>query len=452
MDKKTAAGKNRNVVFACVFCLLFFCGVVGSLVLAVVTRGKSFEMTLFHPNDSLNQDFFMDFFNSIRDASTMDVYEKGIIYPPLANLLFFFFSKFMPIEITSTSFYGRYDTQTNQRMIMVYLIFALLCVVMFALMSKYYLKKNRVSNGLAEVLSFIFILFYPTVYCIERGNIILLSMICTAFFVFFHDSREKMVREASLLLLAVAAALKIYPAVFGLLLLVERRYRSALKAVGYGLVLFFVPFLFYEHGASLFQFIQNLITFSSDNKASYSTDSVSILNLFYYLSDKYVSLGQIVFIAAELISIAALFFVPKKWHRYMLLSIILLNVQSVSSSYSMVFMIIPLIAFFADKQKKGIRDVIYLILFSLLLIPIPCFYIDHPEWVQGLFNAFHLNVSYNINRVLALPVVQIFFLFMCAEAIAHAVEVKRSGKPLISCIIGEPKKKTVPAKEGESAS
>lgn len=441
MGKKRIEAKNKNKIFAIIFCIVFAVCTFISFILVVATRGTSLSYTLFRPNETLNQDFFMDFFNSIRDASRMDVYERGIIYPPLANLLFLFFSKFISHELTETTFYTRYEMQTNQRAIMVYLIFAFLCVVIFALITKVYLKKNQVSNGLAEVLSFIFLMFYPTYYCIERGNIILLAMIATAFFVFFHDSKNKNVQDAAMLSLAFAAAIKIYPAIFGLLYLVEKKYYSALKTIGYGIFLFFVPFLFYNHGQSFILFVQNLIQFNSENKSFYQADSVSILNFFYYLSDKYVVIGQIFFVLIELLSIVALFYVPKKWQRYALLSIMLLNIQSISSSYSMVFMIIPLFAFLADKGEKDKIDIIYLIFFCLLLVPLPCLYINHPEWVQGIFSAFHLEVSYNVNRLVGMPVMQLFNFCLFLEALLHAIQLKKQGIPLLSKIISNPKQK-----------
>ena len=437
MGRKKIGQKNRVSVFAVVFIILFALGVFASLILAIVTRGHSLEMTMFHPNDSYNKDFFMDFFNSIRDASTMDVYENGIIYPPLANLMFLFFSKFISPEITSTSFYFRYNTQTDQRMIIIYLVFVMICFVFFSLITKYYLKKNLFNGGMAEVFSFIFVMFYPMYYCLERGNIILLAMICTAFFVFFHDSKDKLISDLALIALAVAAGLKIYPALFGLLLLAEKRYRSALKAVIYGVVIFFVPFIFYNHGASLILFIKNVLTFSSSNKAHYQIDSVSIINIFYYLSDKYVAVGKVAFILAELAALVSMFIVPKKWQKYALLSIMLLNIQSVSSSYSMVFMLIPFLAFISDRSKKQPIDILYLILFSLLFVPIPCFYINNPELVESFFALINMQVSYNINQLLALPTIQLLFFCMCVEAISHSIRLKKQGGKLSECFFGK---------------
>ena len=56
-------------------------------------------------------DFFMDFFNSIRDAAQGGaVYtERRVIYPPLANLIFLALSRFTPESYNDTPFEDRYE-------------------------------------------------------------------------------------------------------------------------------------------------------------------------------------------------------------------------------------------------------------------------------------------------------------------------------------------------------
>ncbi|MBR1810317.1 MAG: DUF2029 domain-containing protein [Clostridia bacterium] len=440
MDKKPTAAKNNASIFITIFVILFALCIAAMLVMAVITRGASFTATLFHSDDTYNKDFFMDFFNSIRDASSMDVYKKGVIYPPLANLLFFALSKLISPSVTGTSFTQRYAMQVNQQAIVIYFLFAILCVAALSFIIKYYLKSKQ-NKAWAEVLSFLFLFFYPFYYCIERGNIILLAMIFSAFFVFFHDSESKTARRASYILLGAAAGLKIYPAFFGLILLQKKRYKAALRTMVYGLLFFFVPFLFYHFGADFFTFLENVFGFSSENKQHFTFGSVSVMNVFYYLSDKYVPLGKVLFVLTELVAVAAVFTVPKDWQRYALIAYMIVNIKSVSSSYALIFFIIPFVVFLSRSTKKRGVDWFYFLLFCLILLPLPCFYYFHPEIIQPFFSSMGLPVVLNLNQVIALPVVQAMYLFLCLEALINFIHKVKAGQKPLSFFYQKPKMK-----------
>ena len=88
--------KNRlnNTKLLTSYYIIFSVSAILFFVMLAVTDGKSFSETIFR--NSVGSDFFMDFFNSIRDASTKDVYKEGIIYPPLANIFFYVLSGMQP--------------------------------------------------------------------------------------------------------------------------------------------------------------------------------------------------------------------------------------------------------------------------------------------------------------------------------------------------------------------
>lgn len=443
MNKKKSAKISRSNMFFIVFAV--FCGlcIIGNLILAVMSHGDSLAQTLFRNSSvNYNQDFFMDFFNSIRDAGSLDVYTKGVIYPPLANLIFLFFSKFIQSSLVNTPFDFRYAFQSNQRAIVIYLIFAMLCVVSLSVIIKYYLKDKNTALK-AELLSFVFIIFYPTYYCLERGNILILSMIFTAFFVFFHDSKNRAVREYALIFLAVAAGLKLYPALFGLILLNEKRYKEALKAIIYGIVFFLLPFVAYGFNDGLLLFFKNIFAFSSENKSAFVFGSTSIVNAAYYFGDKFINIGKILFVATEVIAAVCVFIAPKKWQKYLLMTYMLVNIQSVSSTYALIFMIIPFVVFMSDKNKKRKSDWIYLILFCLLLLPLPCVYFFDANIIGYVRAIFKINSVYSVNKLIALPVTQLMFMLVCVESLKNFVYQIKKGKKIPEIFSAEKTKKTV---------
>lgn len=450
MEKIKSLLKNRSAMFCAVFFLLFFVCIFIDLIYAIRSDGASFYYSLFYAEtESTNRDFFMDFFNSIRDAGDLDVYDKGVIYPPLANLLFFFFSKFISKSLTDSDFDMRYSLQMNQRAVILYLLFALICVIGFSLIVKYYMKKSR-SAAVAEVFSFMFIFFYPFYYCVERGNILLLAMILSAFFVFFHNSQSKTVRELSYIVLALAAGLKIYPAFFGLILLVEKRYKAALKTVLYGILCFFVPFLAYDFGNGLFQLIENVLAFSQTNKASFTFGSTSIMNLAYYLGDRYIPLGRIAFVVLELLAVFCAFLAPQKWQKYLALTYMIINIQSVSSTYAAVFLLIPFYVFMSGKTKKQPADWIYLILFCLLLIPLPCLYYYNATYAVQFYEMLNLPYSSAVNKLVAWPATQLMFFLVVVESFANLIHAKKKGIKLSSFFYKKPVKRSA-AKKPDAA-
>ena len=118
--KKTAAPKKKtelSSVFIIVFLSLFALCFVLMLAMSLKTRGEAFLQTLFYADNSTNRDFFMDFFNAMRDAKDMDVYTRGAILTPLASLMFFLLAHMIPQNVIDSTFSLRYSMQANQQAI-----------------------------------------------------------------------------------------------------------------------------------------------------------------------------------------------------------------------------------------------------------------------------------------------------------------------------------------------
>ena len=115
-------------------------------IMLAITDGESFYHTLFR--NSVGTDFFMDFFNSIRDASTKDVYKEGIIYPPLANIFFYVLSLMIDPELAATSFSRRTMLQRDYVCLFIYFVFVTLCLLLFSKLLKHKLIIRKEKNTL----------------------------------------------------------------------------------------------------------------------------------------------------------------------------------------------------------------------------------------------------------------------------------------------------------------
>ena len=200
--------------------------------------GNGFYTDMFFGN---SRDFFMDFFNSIRDASSVDtVYtEAGVIYPPMANLIFLILSRFLPGVYNSTDFDDRYDWVKYSAPFMLVVITAMI----FAIALHWIVRSNLdESNKRRAALFSIFAVFnVPVLYMIERGNILMFCFLSLLIYAFTYNSESKSTREIGLIALAFAFSLKLYPVIFGWILIRDKRFKDAIRCAIYGIAMIVLP-------------------------------------------------------------------------------------------------------------------------------------------------------------------------------------------------------------------
>ena len=123
------------------------------LVLSAISAVSIFILNILSHGSILNDmyygsDYFMDFFNSLCDASTKDVYsERGVIYPPLASILFYLFSKMVPPEYAAFDFESgkrhRFYSQGSSQLL--FLIFVIVFVILLAILL-YSILQRKLTN------------------------------------------------------------------------------------------------------------------------------------------------------------------------------------------------------------------------------------------------------------------------------------------------------------------
>ena len=195
-------------------------------------------------------DLFMDFFNSIRDVSQgTGVYtERHVIYPPMANLIFLICMRFVPEEYASTSFEDRESWANYPSAVLVCFLFLFVFTILLLLA----LQKNLPGHGGKKaVLVFFLIVNPPVLYLLERANLLLLSILSLAVYALYYNAGQKWKRELALLALAFSFSIKLYPAVFGWFLIVDKRYKEAIRCILYGIAMFLIPSFFFGGPVSI---------------------------------------------------------------------------------------------------------------------------------------------------------------------------------------------------------
>lgn len=227
-------------------------GVVLTLISLFASHGSNFSKIFFR--DSI--DVGMDFFHSIEYTKARSPYVLyGTLYPPLANFFFYCLLRLVPewqLETWAHTFSDSValrttvnDLRVRQPTMILFMAFLIISAVLLIFMVQKHFSGMK--EGRTNLIGISALLSYGVLYGYERGNILILSMICTMFFVCYKDSENPVLSELALIMLAIGAGLKIYPAIFGIMLLYDKQYAKAARAIIYGIALFMLPmFIFHD--------------------------------------------------------------------------------------------------------------------------------------------------------------------------------------------------------------
>ena len=325
--------------------------------------GNGFYLHIFFRD---SQDFFMDFLNSIRDASNVDtVYtESGVIYPPMANLIFLILSRFTPNVYNSTEFGDRYTwVRYASPFMMIIIIVMIFAVILYAL-----IKSQMDSHGKTLAAFFAgFALFnVPVLYMIERGNILMFCLVSLMIYAFTYNSESKVAREAGIIALAFAFSLKLYPVIFGWFLIKDKRFKEALRCAIYGILMVVLP-SFAFGGFKVFKLVaENIMSFSSSGSSgNIFSHLLGFFGIEYVNVDFMTPVMWLWAVIVCLCFVIAPFVLKSKWRAYALGVLAIICIPSLTSLYAWSFMLIPLVFLCHDKPRCK-SDWFY---FAIMIIP-----------------------------------------------------------------------------------
>lgn len=425
-NEKSVLQRSRSDKMVRSYFILFAVSLVLTVVGMLLTRGRSFTDTLFY-NYRGNGDTFMDFYNSMRDAGTKQVYKNGVIYPPLANLLFFLLSGLVDPKLIALPYEQRFELQSDTTCRIIIVVYLVVCLVPILLMLQKE-AKSFCSAPAAWGLSLALMLSYPMVYCIQRGNLLLLSMALSIFFVFYRGDERKWVRELSLVALAIAAGFKLYPAVLGLLLVRDKEYKRALRLIVYGLIFTILPFFFYDGFESMRDLAVNLQAFSEAKKLSpaYVTTDVFATYITMILPIRFNIVHWLLFLPTMAAALVMFFLCEEEWKRVFCLVYLFMNLNSSGQTYILIFLLIPFVLFLSGAERRK-TDRLNFLLFALLLIAIPVLYyrLINPNG-EVLLETRKFMIR--PNQLLAAPALHGMLLTVTAETIVALLQRKRGAR------------------------
>ena len=348
---------------------------VASLIYASNFRSDVWDHQFF----LFGNDRFMDFFNHITYVAEEPekVYEQSIhaCFPPLAYLFYYRLSTILPLGATV-----KFDADaTSPYATIMYIVYMIVCcVILYHIVRK--LLKNY-SDGASLTLTLLLLVSSAFLAVTERGNSALIVLLLLLNAMYLRDSDKPLLRELALLCIAVAAGFKVYPALFGLLYVFEKRIWESVRLLAYGILFFFLPFQYFGGVEGFKLFIENQLAVQNDFYVSLTSISAAVRYVANELTNDPFALTEmadalpIIFAA-----ICLLAFCNKRlkiWERTMLIVSVIAFVPSWSGSYTSIFFAIPMLLFFRDTRDgfgtglsrayRLICSVMFALAFSLMV-------------------------------------------------------------------------------------
>lgn len=212
----------------------------------LLTAPRSLQYNLFFQEF---RDFWADFFNPVRYVNNLNPYfaldntGSARISTPLHYLLFYLFHPLLGSCSTLKEM-----QQDRAAICCAISVMAATEVFLFFMLSKLCEKKNRY---------FLLLLLFSGInmFSVERGTLVIFTAGCIAGFLHYYQSEERKKQIFALTLLSLAAALKVYPALFGLLLLKKRDFKGILYCITLTSALGFLPLFFFKDGFNSLQYL-----------------------------------------------------------------------------------------------------------------------------------------------------------------------------------------------------
>lgn len=199
---------------------------------------------------------FIDYFTHLAAAEkqgnlypSVDIWDGAGTFPPLAYCMYLLLYRLTAVCGAAAPLDGL-EAEAVPGALHVFVYYSIFSALVFYLAVSLTGQRNRKKDLLIFVLLMMSCVFFGSGYLTGNSTMLVLGLLAAG--LRLKDSETPWKRETGLVLLAVCNAMKLYPAVFGLLFLQEKRYKELLRLILYSLLLVILPFGFYG-GISGFQ-------------------------------------------------------------------------------------------------------------------------------------------------------------------------------------------------------
>jgi hypothetical protein len=376
--------KFRNKSFNEQLLDIFF--ITGALLIVVFIIEFFVNWFTVQPNSIYNNpvfqhnlfDRYMDFFNITYFASTLDPYNSSFAssYPPLNFVFSFFFILISWMGGSNVWASGSVAARATAAGLAALGVYFALTAAAFTFIIIRVQRKFKLSWKTTALLTLLLLISSPVLFAVERGNYVFIVLFFTSLFLLDYNSEKRVLRELSLVWLAVATAMRLYPAIFIILLLKEKRFADTLKTAVYSLLLFFLPFFIFNGGFvyNVKSYFANTVTFSGYELLSINVSIVNVFKLVWSFFSSNIpsaltTVGTVFSVLLLVLSCVACFLTKDKWKIITLLCVLCATVPNPSKINALVFVFPAVVAFVAAEHKNKL-DILYAVLLLLIVTPV----------------------------------------------------------------------------------
>lgn len=353
---------NRNQLNRTkLWCIIMALGFVVLLFTMLFTNGQTF-LDLTYAN---KKDTYFDFTFSMLAAHSRKEYNG--MYPPFAQMFFHLLVCLIP----------DYSSKMTVRDLISYplgalyvLYFFIVCTLLITWIINDRLNEGK---GLKRCLVILLIFSAPYIYEYQRGNVLIIVVPLICFFMFFYESENRYISALACFALAVAAGFKFYPAVLGMILLVEKRWKQAAMSIVMGLAVMILPAFYFQGFTTLRQIMAAIFSTTGEITERGVGHQLSLINL-ARMANQGLSwnLNERMFMLIMMAFMVLTFFLAKeKWQKVAILCAAMVTWPAISFQYTMILMTLPLLMFLEDGKELERWDIFYVFLFALCFVVIP---------------------------------------------------------------------------------
>lgn len=270
----------------------------------------------------------------------------------------------------------------GKRMIGFFITFAVAIGILFYFYAVFFKGvKHRILMTIC-----LFIFSYPLFFNIERKNV---EYLVLAFLVIFFIAYKRGKYNLATMLLSVPICMKLYPAVFMMLFLKNKKYKEFLLCGFFSAWLMVWSFLIVggnvrnlSMAVENFSFFTELFAKQGHGIPFNHTlwTLVCFMNLkfgtlsIYGFAEKYIQIYTFsIIIVAVLLILYLLFIEKEEWKIITILTIMMIMFPHVSFDYTLIHMYIPILFFIINKNTKKWEDIVFAGLLAFSIIPMNWF-------------------------------------------------------------------------------
>lgn len=285
-------------------------------------------------------------------------------YPPFANLIYCGLRLFVPNASLEDKSY--LSTMGGSIVLLMYIIVAVLALV-FAV----YQSADSLSSPMHRwLVSMVIALSGPVLFMLSRGNNVAFVVPLLFGFAFLRNHDNAIYRELSIVCLAIATAIKIYPMLFALILIFERNRKLFLRFLLYTVLIYAVSFIPYGGMSAVQDFIANLFLRDGSYSLNHVISFEGMLRLFAAaLFSGDIDVNSLV-LKILVLAFCSSFFVlsNQEWKHLFAICLMIIWIPNGSYLYNICILLIPIVAFINDSKQTPI-DICCSLLFGFLLCP-----------------------------------------------------------------------------------